>query len=104
MAMHPIFGKHLHLTLSILFLLISVIFPRTPPALAQTDDGYDLSWWTVNGGGGTSSGGGYVLSGDIGQPDAGVLTGGGYALAGGFWRGAAAVERHIYLPLVLRNT
>lgn len=47
---------------------------------------FDLSWWTVDGGGGMNSAGGiYTLSGTIGQPDAGTLTGGAYALTGGFW-------------------
>jgi hypothetical protein len=70
---------------------------------APADPGYDLSWWTVDGGGATDSGdGGYTLGGTAGQPDAGVLAGGGYTLAGGFW-GGTAVEYHIYLPLVLRN-
>jgi hypothetical protein len=73
-------------------------------ALAQSG-GYDLSWWTVDGGGQTfSSGGGYTLGGTAGQPDPGLLTGGGYALGGGFWGGgAAAVAYRIYLPLVLRG-
>lgn len=74
-----------------------------PLALAQT--GYDLSWWTVDGGGQMYSiGGGYEIGGTIGQPDAGVLTGGGFTLGGGFWRGGAPVEAeyHVYLPLVLR--
>ena len=67
--------------------------------------GYDLTWWTVDGGGQTfSTGGGYTLGGTIGQPDPGLLTGGGYALGGGFWGGGAvAVEYGIYLPLVLRG-
>ena len=50
---------------------------------------FDLSWWTVDGGGGTSSGGDFVLRGTIGQPDAGDLTGGNYTLRGGFWQPAA---------------
>jgi uncharacterized repeat protein (TIGR01451 family) len=56
------------------------------PASAQ----YQISWWTVDGGGTTSaSGGTYTLSGTVGQPDAGVLSGGGpYSIAGGFWGGA----------------
>ena len=37
---------------------------------------FDLSWHTVDGGGGTSSGGGFVLNGTAGQPDAGDLAGG----------------------------
>jgi hypothetical protein len=67
---------------------------------------YDLSWWSVDGGGQTfSSGGGYTLGGTAGQPDPGLLTGGGYALGGGFWGGgaAAAVKYELYLPLVMRN-
>ena len=66
--------------------------------------GYNLSWWTVDGGGGTSQGGGYNLNGTIGQPDAGVLIGGNYILAGGFWSEAAPIPppRLIYLPLVDR--
>jgi len=66
--------------------------------------GFDVSWWTVDGGGGAASGGSYTLTGAIGQPDAGVLTGGDYTLGGGFWGGgAAAVEYKVYLPMVLRQ-
>jgi hypothetical protein len=56
-------------------------------ARAQT---YDLSWFAIDGGGGTSSGGIYSVSGTIGQPDAGVLSGGDYTLVGGFWSAIAA--------------
>ena len=64
---------------------------------------YDLSWWTVDGGGNTfNTGGGYSLGGTSGQPDAAVWSGGDYTLAGGFW-GGAVVEYHIYLPLVLKG-
>jgi len=68
---------------------------------AQSGSGYDLTWSTLDGGGGSSSGGGYSLSGTIGQADAGALSGGGYTLNGGFW-GDAALNYNIYLPLVLR--
>ena len=73
-------------------------------ALATVNAGYDLSWWTADGGGGTSSGGNYSLSGTIGQPDAGpVLSGPGYRLSGGFWFGSGGgVEKKIYLPVVVR--
>jgi len=63
--------------------------------LAQQGDamprgGYNLSWWTVDGGGGSfSSGPGYSLGGTLGQPDAGVLNGPGYTLTGGLWRSGA---------------
>jgi len=67
---------------------------------AQGD--YDLSWWTVDGGGHTfSSGGDYSLGGTIGQPDAGLLAGPGYQLSGGFWTGGGLYR--VYLPLVLRS-
>jgi hypothetical protein len=53
---------------------------------SQTGGGYDLSWNTIDGGGGTfSTGGGYELGGTIGQPDAGAMSGGVYSLQGGFW-------------------
>ena len=81
-----------------------------PLAFAQSNGGYDLDWWTVDGGGGTIGGGGaagtYTLMGTIAQPDAGTLTGGGYSLAGGFWvgeGGGVAAEYDIYLPLVVRS-
>jgi hypothetical protein len=35
-------------------------------------------------------------------PDAPVWAGGGYTLLGGF-RDGAVVERHVYLPMVVRN-
>ncbi len=65
--------------------------------------GYDLSWYTIDGGGATFSvGGGYSLGGSIGQPDAGSMGGGSYQLNGGFW-GGAAINYNIYLPLVFKN-
>jgi len=47
---------------------------------------YSNDWFKVAGGGGTSSGGQYIVSGTIGQPDAGdPMTGGSFSLNGGFW-------------------
>ncbi len=88
-----------------LMLLIALTLVLASLALAQTGGGYDLTWNTVDGGGGTSIGGTYELGGTVGQPDAGVLSGGGHILAGGFWSGtaAAAAQYHIYLPLVVKN-
>src|SRR5512134_3654394 len=66
-------------------LLFAVLFSLPVIVLAQSG-GYDLSWWTVDGGGATfSTGGTYRLGGTIGQPDAGELSGGDYTLYGGFW-------------------
>jgi hypothetical protein len=51
---------------------------------------FDLSWHTIdNGGGACSDGGGLEVAGTIGQPDAcTVLTGGTLELVGGFWPGS----------------
>jgi hypothetical protein len=58
-------------------------------AWAQTGGGYDLTWSTIDGGGGTSTGGGFSVSGTIGQADAvsqaAPLSGGVFELVGGFW-------------------
>jgi len=85
---------------------VAVLLVVGAAALAQTGDGYDLTWNTVDGGGVTwATGGGYSLGGTAGQADAGVLTGGGYVLGGGFWRGGvmAGLVHKVYLPLVVRN-
>ncbi len=72
------------------------------PAAPQSGS-YDLSWYTIDGGGATfSAGGSYLLGGTIGQPDAGSMSGGSYQLNGGFW-GGASINYNIYLPLALKN-
>ncbi|MHC4641241.1 MAG: hypothetical protein ACYS32_06325 [Planctomycetota bacterium] len=48
---------------------------------------YEISWYTIDGGGGASSGGDFTLTGTIGQPDAAYSRGGNYELLGGFWPG-----------------
>ncbi len=91
--------------LRLLFLCLLLLAGFVPVrAMAQSGGGYDLSWWTVDGGGYTfSSGGSYTLGGTVGQPDAGGMIGGGYTLIGGFWEGTMTVQYLIYLPLVLRD-
>lgn len=55
--------------------------------------GPEITWFTIDGGGGTSTGGTFELTGTIGQPDAGgPMTGGTYSLTGGFWAGATPVN------------
>ena len=54
-----------------------------PAALGQD---FDLSWWTVDGGGAMfSTGGEFSLGSTIGQHDAGAMTGGDFEMTGGFW-------------------
>ena len=64
-----------------MFLTISLFI-----ALPAFSD-YEISWSTINGGGGTSIDGQYSLTGTIGQPDAAYSYGGDYELLGGFWPG-----------------
>jgi hypothetical protein len=78
------------LALAMVLLLASV-------ALAAA--GYDLAWWTVDGGGTARlESGSYSLSGTVGQPDAGELSADEYVLNGGFW--FSLQEQYTYLPLI----
>lgn len=52
----------------------------------------EITWQTLDGGGGTSTGGVYAVSGTIGQPDAGVSAGGAFRLSGGFWNAVSVVQ------------
>ncbi len=71
------------ITRSALRLTVAMLGLLTIPAWAG---GFDIDWFTIDGGGGTSTGGAFTLSGTIGQPDAGVtMTGGSFSLTGGFW-------------------
>jgi hypothetical protein len=68
--------KHRWLLLCLLFFIVTTAFGD-----------YELSWYTIDGGGGRSIGGPYTLTGTIGQPDAAYSKGGNYELLGGFWPG-----------------
>ena len=98
-----------HFTMTSRTTVLATIALLLAVSMALAWSGFDVSWWTVDGGGGSASGGPYTLAGAVGQPEAGpALTGGDYALIGGFWYGtgpAAAPEMHLlYLPLVVRNS
>ena len=83
-------------TLKLLFLLGSwLMVTAAVPAGAQT---YDLSWFCIAGGGGTSSGGMYSVSGTIGQADTSVLSGGNYTIEGGFWSATVALPSSPWSP------
>ena len=65
-----------------IFLGVLTVFAALP-ALGQQ---YSIDWYKIAGGGGTSSNGQYMVSGTIGQHEAGTpMTGGGYSLTGGYW-------------------
>ncbi|CAG0932272.1 hypothetical protein TFLX_02512 [Thermoflexales bacterium] len=94
-------NRKMILTLLMLSLLAGALAVIHTPAAAQTGGGYDLTWSTIDNGGGSATGGAYTLNGTIGQADAGTLIGNGYTLAGGYWSGSATMY-HVYLPLVLK--
>lgn len=66
-------------------LMAVVVLFAASSVLAQSGGGFDLSWFTVDSGGGESSGGGFTVNGTIGQPDAGQVSGGDFTVSGGFW-------------------
>ena len=72
-------------------------------ASAQVGGGFDLTWWTVDGGGVTGiSGGDYVLLSTAGQPDAvPPVSGGNYIIESGFWPSGFS-SRWVFLPLLLK--
>ncbi len=93
---------------ALLFLAVALLLGAATGAAvhAQSGGGYDLTWWTVDGGGEAVEGGGMTLRGTAGQPEAGpALSGGGYTLVGGFWPGGGVVAHrvYVYLPLALRS-
>lgn len=70
---------------TIIFAALAIaLFPALAPAQP-----FDLSWYTLDGGGGMFGvGGPFELSGTIAQYDAGAtMTGGPFELMGGFWAG-----------------
>lgn len=88
--------------------LILALLIITSPVLAQIGNGYDLSWFTIDNGGGTSSDANFSVIGTIGQPEAGTtLTAGDYTLTGGFWLGEKpgdeSLGQPIYLPIIFRQ-
>jgi hypothetical protein len=54
------------------------------------EQSFDLSWWSVDGGGATGAGGPYAVTGAVGQPEVGGAYGAYFALDGGVW--SAALE------------
>ncbi len=89
---------------AVVFLIASIV-PLWAMAPAASFDGYAITWYTIDSGGGTHSNGIYEVSGTMGQPDTGVWNGGAYTIVGGFWNSAptSIIGHPIYLPLMLRG-
>lgn len=66
----------------------SVVAAGAAVAGGTAGGAFDLSWHTMDGGGGASAGGAFDCVGTVAQHDAEpVLAGGGFTLTGGFWGG-----------------
>ena len=95
--------------LAVVFVLLGIYFlVGGTIGAAQTGD-YQLLWWTVDNGGGSSAGAAFSLAGAVGQPEAGrQMIGGVFALQGGFWPPGAAgpnpppLDQQTYLPFTIR--
>jgi hypothetical protein len=88
-------------------LLASPVLGQTPDDQpTNSDTGYTLTWWTVDGGGGNLVGSGdYTLSSTAGQHDAEVIVEGEYTLSGGFWAGGGLEPTYyIHLPIIARSS
>jgi hypothetical protein len=89
----------------IFILLIAILLLVSIPAAQADPQAYDLSWWSIDSGGGQTSGGVYNLQGVAGQPDAGILLGGNFSLSSGYLSGTANLfptQQNLFLPLVFR--
>lgn len=97
--------KQIRITLGLAALLLL----GTLPATAAPTQPYQISHYTIDGGGARwgNHGDRFQLSGTIGQADStGVLAVGPYTYSGGFWRTVAQVNstgaNQLFLPLVSR--
>lgn len=86
-----------------LVILVSVVLLLGLAGWAKAGGEYSISWWTVDGGGGSSSNSTYSISGTVGQPDAGQAASASYTVYSGFWHpanGATTFSGAIYLPVI----
>ena len=65
--------------------IAGLIFGSSAQGMGPPD--FDMSWNTLDGGGGWSYGDLFSMAGTVGQPDAGLMSGGGFEMFGGFWKG-----------------
>ncbi len=94
--------KVTRIVLAIFVLSIALTFNQVTTS-AQSGGTYDLTWSSLEGGGGMfSTGDAYALGGTIGQADVGAMSGGSYALAGGFWFGGSGLLTNLYLPIIFK--
>lgn len=92
--------KYKVVTLFVMCLFLFVI-----GTMALGNSHFSLHWWTIDGSGGTSQSDSFVVSGTIGQPDAGRASSNSFVLSGGFWAGMPPqlfpLSTMVYLPVVV---
>ncbi len=88
------------ITVSIVLLILVVSAVLVVNAMGG---GFQVNWFSIDGGGGASSGGDYAIGGNVGQVDAGTLTGGDYTVSGGIWAGSVNTGYAIYLPSIRKG-
>ena len=95
--------RHL-LFLLTMVLVVAALTSFGYQAFAQGSAGFEIPWYTFDGGGGQSQGARFTVSGTIGQPDAGYASDGAYAAHGGFWSwlGSLVLEE-LHLPMILKD-
>ncbi|HNO77964.1 MAG TPA: hypothetical protein PKN33_07870 [Phycisphaerae bacterium] len=71
--------------------LVMVMLTTLSMVTAAPAADFEMTWHTIDGGGGTSVAGPFTLQGTVGQPDAGVVANGAFELRGGFWSSALDV-------------
>jgi hypothetical protein len=87
------FTNHIAMTATFKTSSVLGIFAFAISAASVSAQSYSIDWYKISGGGGTSSNGQYVVSGTIGQQDAGgPMTNGNYSLTGGFWSLLSVVQ------------
>ena len=78
--------KAIHRNNAVLFITIAILLCGSIRA------DYEITSYSIDGGGQTCTGGPYTLTGTLGQPDAGILSGGEYVVSGGFWPGSFGIR------------
>jgi len=90
-------------------LMIAIVLRLTSiSVIAQSGGDYELTWTSIDAGGGSMNGGAYSLVSTVGQPEPGATQSGGvYSLNGGVVDAGGSVmtqagDQQIFLPLIWR--
>lgn len=86
----------------VLIAVVAAMLVLASAALAQSGGTFNLTWNTIDGGGGRVTSASYSMEGSIGQPDAGQIASGSYSLMSGFQIQTAAASYDVYLPVILK--